>query len=448
MRKRIQSISLSVLTLSGSLAMGQSSNVVQPRPSERLVHFGPTAQVRQIRPTGALGWFGRRGPSISNLRQLRPSESATELKRPAPVARLSDAVTIRADQPGDPMVNFSAGRDLVPAFKGSDELVTALQNNIAQPASLTSEDVDGDGVADLVCGYANNGKGIIAIYRGNLDVMYSTRSVSGEVTDESPFLPQAIVVAVPTAADFVRVGDFNGDGIPDLIAATRGTNQLHFFAGTGGGEFSPVSEFQLPGVVTSLETGDVNRRDGLADIAVAVTGAGGSKLLVYEGPNGALKAEPESISLPGPGGSIAIGHFDDDYWVDIAVAAGRKLVIVHGRDRMLTLDTEQRKEVVPVSKDSISTAFDIASISAGDFAAKGRTAIALLATDGSVHIMERTTRKGNDHWAETPASGVMAGPLHGSGILRGRVSGSKGDNLVLLNESAKEMQVFSLDGKV
>lgn len=80
---------------------------------------------------------------------------------------------------------------------------------------------------------------------------------------------------------------------------------------------------------------EINRADGLIDIVVGVVADDGPKALVFEGPEGALKARPEVFRLPSQPNALALGQFDDDYPIDLAVGAGSDLMIIHGRDRKL-----------------------------------------------------------------------------------------------------------------
>jgi hypothetical protein len=97
-----------------------------------------------------------------------------------------------------------------------------------------------------------------------------------------------------------------------------------------------------------MVTGDVNRIDGLADIIVAVKENGAPRLLVYEGERGSLNAAPEMITLPSESKSIALGQLDDVFPVDIAVAAGRELIIIGGRDRK-HLSADGRTDAEPLT---------------------------------------------------------------------------------------------------
>src|SRR5207248_2413087 len=82
--------------------------------------------------------------------------------------------------------------------------------------------------------------------------------------------------------------DFDAGSHWDLVAAARGGNALWLLPGDGKGSFGAARRIDLPGSVTTLLTGEINRADGLTDVVVGVVAADGPKALVFEGPEGAL----------------------------------------------------------------------------------------------------------------------------------------------------------------
>src|SRR6185503_13061513 len=89
----------------------------------------------------------------------------------------------------------------------------------------------------------------------------------------------------------------------------------------------------------------INRADGLNDVVVGIASPAGPQALVFEAPEGALKAEPERIPLPAEVACLALGQLDDKGEMDLAVGAGNDLMIVHGRDRKLALDAADQTQV-------------------------------------------------------------------------------------------------------
>jgi hypothetical protein len=87
------------------------------------------------------------------------------------------------------------------------------------------------------------------------------------------------------ALDRIATGDFNGDGIPDLIVtdiSVVNSPVLDLFIGKGDGSFdTPITNPQMVGI-TSMVVKDFNR-DGLADMAVTVTGQNAVLVLIGKG---------------------------------------------------------------------------------------------------------------------------------------------------------------------
>jgi hypothetical protein len=125
--------------------------------------------------------------------------------------------------------------------------------------SITATDIDGDGNLDLVVGAGNsgaigpdvdNGIGLVEILMGNGDGTFQG----------APLYPATALSSGAGTASYT-VGDFNGDGKPDVLVAKSG---LMFMAGNGKGEFAAGVTTSGPNpsqgqVITSaLMNGDKN----------------------------------------------------------------------------------------------------------------------------------------------------------------------------------------------
>ena len=218
-------------------------------------------------------------------------------------ARMSDKISVHAAGRGNPWINLGDGQELITPYSGLAELTQVLERNEARPRSLCSADFDEDGVPDLISGYAGPSGGIVTMLRGNVDSIYANaseaqqRKAEGTFTD-APFLSPAFVFGVPEAADFIGAGDFDGDGHWDVVSASRGSSKLHLMSGDGKGGLLQTVQVALPGGVTAMVVGEMNRRDGLDEVVVGVSSERGAKVLVFEGPEGALRAIPEDFELP------------------------------------------------------------------------------------------------------------------------------------------------------
>ena len=372
------------------------------------------------------------------------------------LARMNERVSVRAAGRGNPWISLSDGHDLLTAYAGQQEAIDTLDRNQARPLSLTSGDYDEDGVPDLICGNGSRGAGIITVHRGNVDSIYpntleaAQRRAEGTFTD-APFVSPAGVFSIPDAADFICAGDFDGDSHLDVVTAARGSTDLFLLSGDGRGGLGEARAISMPGRVTAMIAGEINRSDGLADVMVAVTTPQGSRVLVFEGPEGALRSKPETFAMPAEVSSLALGQPGNNFETDLAVAAGRDLVVIHGRDRKLSLD-EIRRRAVPAARVSIRTLpFEIRSIATGDFTGSHSTELALLSDDGAVHLLtegESGTQKGMasiSEWNSKPLARGQWSPS--SQLVRARVSSVPIDNLVVVDPESQALTILADDAE-
>src|SRR2546427_3865796 len=97
---------------------------------------------------------------------------------------------------------------------------------------------------------------------------------------------------VGTHPQSVAVGDFNGDGRPDLAVANSGSNTVSVLLGIGDGTFQPARTFAAGSSPFSVAVGDLNG-DWRPDLAVANYGSNtGSVLLSID-----LRSLPPALSL-------------------------------------------------------------------------------------------------------------------------------------------------------
>jgi hypothetical protein len=203
-----------------------------------------------------------------------------------------------------------------------------------KPLSLAHGDFDADGVQDLVAGYGSSSGGVLMFYKGTRDSL-------------NPFFATRTVL-IPVKPSFLGAGDFDADGRWDVVTAANGGTKLYFLTGDGHGGMGATRAIDVDGRITAMVTGEMNRADGLDDVVVATSGSKGARALVFEHPNGAMKATPEAIALPGKATALQLGRFGGTF-NDLAATVGSESMIVRGRDRKLSLDAaEQKKAVAPV----------------------------------------------------------------------------------------------------
>jgi hypothetical protein len=119
--------------------------------------------------------------------------------------------------------------------------------------------------------------------------------------------------AVGTEANSVAVGDFNGDGIPDLAVAAGG---LSILLGNGDGTFQAAREYAAGGTPFSVVAADFNG-DGVLDIAMADYTASGTVSILLGNGDGTFQA-PQSYAVGAV--SIVLGDFNGDGIINLAVA--------------------------------------------------------------------------------------------------------------------------------
>ena len=348
------------------------------------------------------------------------------------------------------------------SFSAPMKTVGSVPSTAARPLALAAADFDGDGMADLASGYATASGGLVVVRRGNVDFMFPNspaaqqRRHDGTFSDQ-PFLPDIRVFETNAPPEFLGAGDFDGDGHSDLVFATRGGASIFYMSGDGSGAFGQAQEVSVPGTVTTLLSDEVNRVDGLTDVVAAVTNSNGSELLVFESPDGAEHAEPEVISLPSPATAIAIGQLDEDFERDIAVAATREVVIVHGRDRHLTSKTGPRTSIAQPKLTRSSLPFEIRSMAIGDFNGDQQATLALLSDSGAVHFMNPAAppagngieqQAAGSIWTErrTVAVGMNTDSRFlgvTSLLVRTKTSSLPGDDLAVLDPIGRRVHLLS-----
>jgi hypothetical protein len=176
-------------------------------------------------------------------------------------------------------------------------------------------DFNGDGKADL------------AVAGGNLD-----EGGSGGVTiifgkGHGAFATPTAYVAAPNLGS-VTVGDFNGDGKPDLAATGNDGGPLAILLGDGKGHFSQPAFYDFAQELGSIASGDFNR-DGKLDLAV-VTGLRFLSVQILLGNGDGTFTPGKAYRFTGGGGRLALADFNDDRILDIAVSSSRTVSILLG----------------------------------------------------------------------------------------------------------------------
>lgn len=140
----------------------------------------------------------------------------------------------------------------------------------------------------------------------------------------------AVNYGTTTDPQVVVTADFNNDGRLDLVTANRGSNSVNVRLGNVGGSFGPAIASPAGIRPQSIAVGDFDD-DGNLDLAAVSESTNPFVTVVFGNGSGSFVspsyislgrlASPLSEPLPVPM-SVAVGDFNEDHLMDIAVAAG------------------------------------------------------------------------------------------------------------------------------
>jgi Bacterial type II and III secretion system protein/FG-GAP-like repeat len=120
---------------------------------------------------------------------------------------------------------------------------------------------------------------------------------------------------------FVAVADFNGDTFLDLAVANHADNTISFFPGNGAGTFGTRSDFATGKGPTSIAPGDYNA-DGRIDLAVTNQTDNTVSILLNLGTGlgTGLFGPPFSLTVGANPVSVTTSDFNGDNLPDVAIA--------------------------------------------------------------------------------------------------------------------------------
>ena len=204
-------------------------------------------------------------------------------------------ITVTTTSPGGPIISSTFAQVEVHAPTTTVTFGSPQVTTIGPPLSLV--DVNGDGYLDVVGvsseiqSYLNNGAGVFA------PGPFAARNFNANGTDE--------------------LADFNGDGIPDVafVIGPFDTPRLQVNLGNGDGTFRPGFQFaHLAATPTNMVVGDFNQ-DGVLDLVVM----NGMRVNLYFGNGDGSFSQGQFVKTGGHGidGMVA-GDFNGDGKLDLA----------------------------------------------------------------------------------------------------------------------------------
>jgi hypothetical protein len=345
----------------------------------------------------------------------------------------SPATVAARDFNGDGIPDLAvanAGDNTVSVLLGNRDGIfqPAVQYPVGKlPVYLAAADLNGDGIPDLVV--ANAGT----------PPSFSDSSVSVLLGKGDGTFQAAVQYSTGNHSLSLAVGDFNGDGIPDLVVVNKGTSpsyadsSMSVLLGNGDGTFQAAVNYPAGKAPLSVAAGDFNG-DGKLDLAVANEPITVSVLL---GLGDGTFAAPVAYAVdPGPT-SVVMGDFNNDGILDLAVAGSAGVSVIQGYVTIFlgngdgTFKRASNYSVGPETK----------SLLVGDFNRDGISDLAVL-FNGGVRVL---LGNGDGRFKTAPISylagaypvGLAIGDFNGDGLL----------DLAVANEISQDVSILLNDGK-
>jgi hypothetical protein len=178
----------------------------------------------------------------------------------------------------------------------------------SHPSAIVPADFDGDGKLDLATSNLNDGD--VSVLRGNGDGTFQSQKRYA-VADKAGAKPSSLVV-----------GDFDGDGNPDLATANSGFKNLSVLLNRGNGTFQNAKSYDTGNPPNAIVTDDFNG-DGILDLATANASTSDISVLLGKG-DGTFQEDHRfdrnSVGLGTGPSALVTGDFNGDGNLDLATA--------------------------------------------------------------------------------------------------------------------------------
>jgi hypothetical protein len=308
----------------------QSVNFIAPYLSATALASSGTAP--NVKLTGTVSAFGPSAPT-GNVTFTDATSNVVLGTAPLNAGTLKTGFTTSQNYPIANMDNGQTGSTIGPAIgdfngdgrpdfvvptnggpivillgKGDGTFTTGTPINTTSPFTPTSAvvgDFNGDGKQDLAV-LSGQGVGSVNIYLGNGDGTF-------QPAKNFP------VAASASASRLLAMGDFNGDGIEDLVATNSSLNQVAVILGNGDGTFNAPAYYPAPSKPWNVVVGDINN-DGFQDLVVAADGSSSATILQGNG-DGTFKPAVFANTGANQVGSVALGDFNKDGFLDLATTS-------------------------------------------------------------------------------------------------------------------------------
>jgi hypothetical protein len=172
-------------------------------------------------------------------------------------------------------------------------------DTLPRPRAVAVADFNGDGIPDIVTANdtSTGSPGTVSVLLGKGDGSFQPSQTLGDGAN----------------ASCVTVGDFNGDGVPDIaVGYFNGT--VRVYLGNGDGTFqNGIASASGGNLLSSIAAADFNG-DGRLDLVVGVVN--GAHILLGNG-DGTFQS-PQSLPTGSGPQAVAVGDFNGDHVPDVA----------------------------------------------------------------------------------------------------------------------------------
>ncbi len=280
------------------------------------------------------------------------------------------SVFLNTTSPGAATPTFSAKQDFATGFV---------------PASVAVSDINGDGKLDLVT--ANSSPDTVS-------VLLNT-TIPGATT---PTFAAKHDFGAGTNSCSVAVGDFNGDGKPDLVTANTDANTVSVLmnttpTGAAAPTFAIKQDFGTGSYPWSVSVSDFNG-DGKPDLAVANNSDNNVSVLLNTTTPGAAAptfATKQDFPIADFTGAVAASDFNGDGKPDLAIANQIS------NTATVLLNTTDLGAATPVfaPKQDFGTGDNPESVAVSDFNGDGKPDLAIVnKSSDNVSVLLNTTTPG------------------------------------------------------
>ncbi|MBI4748082.1 MAG: hypothetical protein HY774_06305, partial [Acidobacteria bacterium] len=315
-------------------------------------------------------------------------------------------ISVSAKGRGTPWVDFQDATPTSLDYVGQEAFVKAVASGQARPLSIAIGDLDNDGTQDVISGYASGTSGLLMVQKGTAALSNGAARLQD----------RGSIFQLPQAPYLLQVGDFDGDGKADAVAATTGQSEIQWLRGDGFGGFAMAESIAVPGNIISL-TSAKKDTGGPADLAIGLAGDKSTSLLIYAGQNGGLKATPHSHRLPlDEPTQLALSEPTQQGLQYLGVATGQTLMLVKG---------------LASAREKIKRTFEspVQGIAFGNFTQLEQPEVAVLVGTGDVFVFSL-----DELFSGAETEGVLFGSIPNPKGLAGLTTGRFAKNATGLDD--------------